>query len=112
MRQVVVPRDAFQDLYLKLKERHRHLESRKPNPKARVAKDEDVKRHVYKVCHLRSRCVIDIATLVCMPDHAVTHQSSTRIQAYRTTHLFLLPVQLYPSQLRPLLPRLLHRHLL
>jgi hypothetical protein len=52
IKQVVVPRDAFQDLYLKLKDRHRHLESRKPNPKSRVAKDEDVKRHVYKVCPL------------------------------------------------------------
>ena len=110
MRQVVVPRDAFQDLYLKLKDRHRHLESRKPNPKARVAKEEDVKRHVYKVRHLRSRCVI--ASLVCMPDHAVTHQSSTRIQAYRTTHLFLLPVRLYPSQMGPSHLYPLHRHLL
>ncbi|KAK8849703.1 hypothetical protein IAR55_005038 [Kwoniella newhampshirensis] len=43
---VVVPRDSFQDLYLVLKDRHRHLDSRAPRPTS--TKLEDVKRHVWK----------------------------------------------------------------
>lgn len=46
--QVLVPRENFQDLYLTLKDRHRHLDSRAPKPGS--TKIEDVKRHVYKVC--------------------------------------------------------------
>ncbi|WVQ78960.1 hypothetical protein IAT38_001052 [Cryptococcus sp. DSM 104549] len=45
---VIVPRDNFQDLYLALKERHRHLDSRAPNPLSNNSKVEDVKRHVWK----------------------------------------------------------------
>lgn len=44
---VVVPRESFQDLYLVLKDRHRHLDSRAPKPGS--TKVEDVKRHVFKV---------------------------------------------------------------
>ena len=44
---VVVARDSFQDLYLVLKERHRHLDSRASKPGSN--KLEDVKRHVWKV---------------------------------------------------------------
>jgi hypothetical protein len=47
MKQVVIPRDSFQDLYLILKDRHRHLDSRASKPGS--AKIEDVKRHVFKV---------------------------------------------------------------
>lgn len=43
--QVVVNRESFQDLYLVLKDRHRHLDSRVKKP----SKLEDVKRHVWKV---------------------------------------------------------------
>ncbi|WWD20333.1 hypothetical protein CI109_104809 [Kwoniella shandongensis] len=45
---VIVPRDNFQDLYLVLKDRHRHLDSRAPRPNATSVKLEDVKRHVWK----------------------------------------------------------------
>ncbi len=45
--QIIVPREAFQDLYLALKDRHRHLDSRAP--KAGSTKIEDLKRHVFKV---------------------------------------------------------------
>ncbi|KAK4686049.1 tRNASer (uridine44-2'-O)-methyltransferase, partial [Tremellales sp. Uapishka_1] len=44
---VIVPRDNYQDLYLTLKERHRHLDSRAAKPGS--SKVEDVKRHVYKI---------------------------------------------------------------
>ena len=47
IRQVVIQREKFQDLYLELKERHRHLDSRAPKPGS--TKVEDVKRHVFKV---------------------------------------------------------------
>lgn len=40
-------REPFQDLYQALKERHKHLESRKQQPWS--TKVEDVKRHVWKV---------------------------------------------------------------
>ena len=43
----MVNRETFQDLYLVLKDRHRHLDSRVVNP--RGSKIEDVKRHVWKV---------------------------------------------------------------
>ncbi|EIW71493.1 hypothetical protein TREMEDRAFT_42864 [Tremella mesenterica DSM 1558] len=43
---VVVQRESFQDLYLELKEKHRHLDSRAPKPGS--SKVEDVKRHVWK----------------------------------------------------------------
>jgi tRNASer (uridine44-2'-O)-methyltransferase len=49
MLQTVVEREPFQDLYLILKDRHRHLDSRAP--KAGSTKIEDVKRHVWKVSH-------------------------------------------------------------
>ena len=62
-----MPRDAFQDLYLKLKDRHRHLESRKPNPKARIAKEEDVKRHVYKVSHHCTTLLNPLAGCIALP---------------------------------------------
>jgi hypothetical protein len=42
-----VPKESFQDLYLILKDRHRHLDSRAPKPGS--TKIEDVKRHVFKV---------------------------------------------------------------
>lgn len=52
--QVLVKKESFQDLYLELKERHRHLDSRASKPGRN--KIEDVKRHVWKVsrfeCHL------------------------------------------------------------
>ena len=54
--QIIVPRDSFQDLYLALKDRHCHLDSRVP--KAGSSKIEDVKRHVFKVslvCSIGSR---------------------------------------------------------
>lgn len=51
--QVLVKKESFQDLYLELKERHRHLDSRASKPGRN--KIEDVKRHVWKVsrfeCH-------------------------------------------------------------
>jgi hypothetical protein len=46
--QVLVVRENFQDLYLVLKERHKHLDSRKQ--KVGYNRVEDVKRHVWKVC--------------------------------------------------------------
>ncbi|WRT69740.1 uncharacterized protein IL334_006731 [Kwoniella shivajii] len=45
---VIVPRDNFQDLYLTLKDRHRHLDSRAPKQGGLISKLEDVKRHVWK----------------------------------------------------------------
>lgn len=45
--QVLVKKESFQDLYLELKERHRHLDSRASKPGRN--KIEDVKRHVWKV---------------------------------------------------------------
>jgi hypothetical protein len=48
----VVKKEPYQDLYLILKERHRHLDSRAP--KAGSTRIEDVKRHVYKVSHIIS----------------------------------------------------------
>lgn len=45
--QVVVSREPFQDLYQALKERHKQLDSRVPQPWS--TKVEDVKRHVWKV---------------------------------------------------------------
>jgi hypothetical protein len=50
----MVKKEPFQDLYLILKDRHRHLDSRAP--KAGSTKIEDVKRHVYKVSHNTSLC--------------------------------------------------------
>jgi tRNASer (uridine44-2'-O)-methyltransferase len=44
---VVVEKTSFQDLYLTLKERHKHLDSQKP--KITSNKLLDVKRHVWKV---------------------------------------------------------------
>ncbi|KAL7425199.1 tRNA(Ser) Um(44) 2'-O-methyltransferase [Cryptotrichosporon argae] len=44
---IVVAREPFQDLYLVLKDRHRHLESRAQRPGS-TPKLEDVKRHVWK----------------------------------------------------------------
>jgi len=54
IKQTVVQREPFQDLYLILKDRHRHLDSRAP--KAGSTKIEDVKRHVYKVSDITSLC--------------------------------------------------------
>ncbi|WVF68075.1 hypothetical protein IAT40_002838 [Kwoniella sp. CBS 6097] len=45
---VIVARDDFQDLYLVLKERHKHLDSRAGRPGIISNKLEDVKRHVWK----------------------------------------------------------------
>lgn len=47
--QVLVAREPFQDLYMILKDRHRHLDSRAPKPGSTSTKIEDVKRHVFKV---------------------------------------------------------------
>ncbi|KLT40961.1 DUF1613-domain-containing protein [Cutaneotrichosporon oleaginosum] len=49
---VVVSREPFQDLYQALKERHKQLDSRVPQPWS--TKVEDVKRHVWKVSGARS----------------------------------------------------------
>jgi len=70
--QVIVSRDSFQDLYLILKDRHRHLDSRAPKPGS--SKIEDVKRHVFKV----SRPSLSIAQLA----------DGVRIRAYHPTLLF------------------------
>ncbi|WVR08045.1 hypothetical protein IAU60_005090 [Kwoniella sp. DSM 27419] len=49
---VIVARENFQDLYLELKDRHRHLDSRAPKPGVLSTKLEDVKRHVWKCTSL------------------------------------------------------------
>ncbi|ORX37646.1 hypothetical protein BD324DRAFT_389608 [Kockovaella imperatae] len=43
---VLVQKESFQDLYLELKDRHRHLDSRAPRAGSTTV--EDVKRHVWK----------------------------------------------------------------
>jgi tRNASer (uridine44-2'-O)-methyltransferase len=48
---IVVSREPFQDLYQALKERHKQLDSRVPQPWS--TKVEDVKRHVWKVSEAR-----------------------------------------------------------
>lgn len=45
--QVIVEKTSFQDLYLILKERHKHLDSRVKKVRSNIL--EDLKRHVWKV---------------------------------------------------------------
>ena len=85
IRQVVIQREKFQDLYLELKERHRHLDSRAPKPGS--TKVEDVKRHVFKVSRRYPRISIAQDSANDKEDMGSPHSSLSPFHSISTTDL-------------------------
>lgn len=56
-KQVIIEKTSFQDLYLIMKERHKHLDSRVKKIRSNIL--EDLKRHVWKVCRFYAYCFSD-----------------------------------------------------
>ncbi|WVQ95775.1 hypothetical protein IAU59_002874 [Kwoniella sp. CBS 9459] len=99
---VIVPRDNFQDLYLVLKERHKHLDSRTSKPGMINTKLEDVKRHVWKNTSLPIVSTDDpsLPSSSSGMDVSVWGQQDVAIAAF----LMLLWKDMYPARARAPLP--------